>query len=320
MKMMIGSLILSLVWAGCGGGDFLFEHKDAFRQETVKVTHRLKDISFDVDVDILWIIDNSGSMDTYQQTVMNNTQSFMQQFTSKAQFRWKMGLISTSTYNTPYLGFSSSFDWKSPNPVPTFQSAVSRLGTSGDSIEKIFDPVINALTTYPTFLRKDAYFAMIVVTDTKDQSYNYNTSQRFLDRLKTLVPLDKVLVYAAIGPMDWGCSPTDDAFNYLGSEYEKLINTVHGKGYKICDPTFGNSLVSIATDIVSSVATPRIYLQKRPVPETIRVFYKGKEIPGGINGTWVYDYDLNSIIFQDLTFAPGDTESVEIQYEELVPV
>lgn len=78
-------------------------------------------------------------------------------------------------------------------------------------------------------------------------------------------------------------------------------------------------MADLGKDLVSRVSSPRIFLDYRPRPSTIRVLYRGREVQPGLPGSgghWFYDQDLNAIVFHDLAFAPGDDESVEIRYDE----
>src|SRR5687768_4795521 len=49
-----------------------------------------------VPVDILWVIDNSGSMGDKQIAVSMNASTFMSNFVTKTNLVWKMGLLSTT--------------------------------------------------------------------------------------------------------------------------------------------------------------------------------------------------------------------------------
>ena len=70
-------------------------------------------------------------------------------------------------------------------------------------------------------------------------------------------------------------------------------------------------------DLVTRVERPYIALKERPLTSSIRVTYKGAILSGGLledGGYWIYDFDLNRIVFHNLNFAPGDTEEVTVSY------
>ncbi|MCO4756329.1 MAG: hypothetical protein KC478_17750 [Bacteriovoracaceae bacterium] len=60
--------------------------------------------------DILLVVDNSMSMKEIQTTLKNNINTYFQQLNSIYNFDWKLGVISTSKGETPYLGFEKVFD------------------------------------------------------------------------------------------------------------------------------------------------------------------------------------------------------------------
>src|SRR4051812_3614399 len=47
-----------------------------------------------VDLDLIWVFDNSGSMEPYRQAVVSNSAQFMHQFTSSTKLHWRMGVLS----------------------------------------------------------------------------------------------------------------------------------------------------------------------------------------------------------------------------------
>ena len=83
-------------------------------------------------VDILWTIDNSGSMGDHQRDVIANANSFISQFTQSTALEWRMGLVSTDTQDEPYVGLipGTELNYLTPNAVTKFQQAVRRLGTT----------------------------------------------------------------------------------------------------------------------------------------------------------------------------------------------
>lgn len=271
------------------------------------------------DVDILWVIDNSDSMGTSQQSVISNTSTFISQFAKNSQLRWKMGLISTSEAEQPYIGFTATdaLDYKTPDPVLRFQQAVGRLGILGDWVEKTYTPILNALQAHPQFLRKEAYLALIVVTDEVEQS-PISTNQ-FLDSIKTLKGGDptKFLTYGIFAFHDVGCSSSD---SYIGGKYEEMIKQTSGKVFKLCAPDFGNMLSQLGQDLVSKIQTlsNKILLTDRPVPKTIEVYYLGKKLVPGLasaGGQWTYDPLDNVIEITDASLLSAANRQIRVIFE-----
>ncbi|MBU6376246.1 MAG: hypothetical protein KGQ59_09645, partial [Bdellovibrionales bacterium] len=135
----------------CNDGGYLYYSKPV-PSKRVEVPHKLKQLQGNSVVDIIWVIDNSGSMGAHQQNVISNTALFMSQFVRSGNvLDWKMGLLSTDKGDNPYVGFLPGQELTSttPNNVSVFQSAVRRLGTEGSYEEEGFEPLLQALRRNP---------------------------------------------------------------------------------------------------------------------------------------------------------------------------
>lgn len=323
MKQSFLALTAMCVVLGCQRGDDYLHHIDPRPPEVFHFNHKLKELQGESRVDILWVIDNSGSMRQHQDAVIQNSNLFIQEFVKQGSLDWKMGLVSTSEAEEPYVGFKAGeeLDKKTPDPVKKFNEAVGRLGTGGDSTEKPFRCAQKALQENPSFLRSRAILALIMVTDAEEQSeIPVQGMLDFLSQTKGDTRLG--VFYGALGPDDWGCNPAsggESRWNFVGSPYEALSQALKGKTYSLCSGAFGASLADLGKDLVKRIKAPRIPLTLRPKIETIRVTWRDQELRGGPRsdgGLWYYDFDLNAIVFHDLEFAPGENEEVVVHYEE----
>ncbi len=321
--MRVGISVLGvlglLTLSGCAReGGFLYY----VRNETAvlyEATHPLKELQGQRKVDILWVIDNSASMDPHQNALIKNADTFIDEFTTKGGLglEWKMGVLSTDVSDTPFIGFPMNkvLTYESPDAVADFRAAIRKLGTAGDYVEQAFGPLKKHLGNYPDFLRKQATLAVIFLTDAPDQSRIEPTDLfQFLSALKG--DPKKIVFYGAFAAKDFNCE-TMEGLTYAGSSYETLIDKTKGKVYKLCGD-FGMNLADLSRDLVTRVEHPYIALPDRPRTETLRVTHKGKDLPGGpvdFQGYWIYDFDLNRVVFHSLKFAPGDDEEVSVSYE-----
>lgn len=268
-------------------------------------------------LDILWVIDNSGSMAQYQTAVENNTDIFIDTFSKSTPLLWKMGLISTDTANTPYVGFFTSDQllWTTPNGVQKFKDAVRRLGTSGDPVEKTFDPTIKHLKANPQFLRPDAYLAIIMVSDAEEQS---NVSPQYFSQfLWDLKGGDKkkVLSYGVL----WDPTCPNNGETVPVPRYVEFLRLTSGKQYVICQPDYGKVLSEIGKDLLTKVVKigDTIALEYLPDPATIKVSYKGVALrkgPKSMGGQWVYDPIKNIIRLVDTSMIQVTDPNVMVTY------
>jgi hypothetical protein len=320
--MVLAGLGLTSLFAasGCRDTELLYWTQPNLGQ-SYSYSHKIRDIAGNPKLDVLWVIDNSGSMASHQQRVIDNTQAFMQNFIQEKYLDWRMAVLSSDTSNDPYLGILPQpvFDSKSPAPVATFQRAVGDLGTSGSAVEKFFEPVIEKLKSNPGFLRSDAILGVIFVTDAPEQSPMSAAS--FLSQLEAMKGgRSKIAGFGVLGPGDWGCPSTDDDWDYSGSKYESFLELVQGKTYKLCED-FGPSLAELGKLLVQMTVAPKIFLETRPRAGTLRVVYKGQALPPGSKddgGFWVYDPQINAVVFHDLDFAGADptVEEVQVSYRQ----
>jgi hypothetical protein len=338
MRNLSLTLLLALFVTACGNDRNYLYREVLPSTQSFTSTYNVKEAIKRDKVDILWVIDNSGSMGSYQNAVKSNLSLFMQQFTSRQNVDWKMGLISTDESQAPFSGFDFKLDSTVPTQVAVnaFQMAISQLGTSGSATEKSFGPVMKVLDEYdgtklytqtgttvkPKFLRDGAYLVIFFVTDEREQTEGV-TAQDFHQYLVDQKGDPKfVKAYGAIGSRDLGCSSGDD---YYGETFEEMITLANGRSFAACSMNFGLELAKVGGEIVEQLEKPSIFLEHRPIPSTIRIVYepisreKEKEVlPGGApstGGHWIYNPDTNAIEFHNLNFAPGEEEYVNITYE-----
>ncbi len=159
-------------------------------------------------VDVLWVIDNSGSMYTKQEKLGAGFSSFVQVFTSKS-FDFRMAVTSSDTRATPagQAGEFQSLPYPYQHPTDASRSNPAnyvgangpsikvitnsttnladhfisnvRVGDTGDANAKILDAITLALNSTNLagantgFLRSDAHLAVIMVSDADDGDINF---------------------------------------------------------------------------------------------------------------------------------------------------
>ena len=295
--------------------------------EVDKRIYPLSLIESDKNIDVLFVIDNSGSMNSIQQNVINNSKIFLEQFAKQPYINWKLGLISTDKSQEPFIGFDTPFDstlidYRDPTSldrtVSQFQTAVSKLGTDGDSAEYIFYNVKRVMDLYngksplrPAFLRPNSHFVVIMISDEKEQSMldfgpAYD-APAFIKIMSQYIGSNKILrFYGALNRKDLqGCSTPGDSEPYAGSQHEAAINLTRGFNISACVDDFGNELAKIGKDIASLVGLPSLLLKQRPVADTIKVYYQNKLLSPGRKedgGVWFYEENTNTINFYTMDF------------------
>ena len=139
------------------------EVADDFSQVTVGV------------VDILWVIDDSGSMADKQQNVHDNLNSFFHYLVdAKVDFHVAVATTDTTLNNAGLLvpvGAPQIITTSTPNALSAFQKLVE-VGTSGNALDTELAAAVDVLQANPPgFIRSDAYLYIIWVSDQADSSY-----------------------------------------------------------------------------------------------------------------------------------------------------
>ncbi|MBL7716682.1 MAG: VWA domain-containing protein [Bdellovibrionales bacterium] len=324
MKVAISSVLALTFLSACGDPRLLY-YRNPPAREIGKQVAAVREMENGGKVDIVFVVDNSGSMGSHQQRLIQSTDDFMNEFLRKgSKFDWRIGVISSDVSESPYLGFTrlDRCDVNSVDPKRQFQKAVGFLGTSGDATEQFLEPLTKHLKGND-FLRKRAFLAIFFMTDTYEQSAN--TVQNYYQQLVNLVGEDKrILPYGAFASDDTaGCANEGWNWGSTNVEYRRWREFFNlrggGKRYDLCQPDLGKQMADFAKDLIEKVDNPKILLKERPVPYTIRVSYEGEELLGGRasdkNAIWYYDYALNAIVFRNMDKFPDDTSKVEVTFE-----
>lgn len=193
--LFISLLAIALASAGCGKGSSfsLLDDQDSFKQSDGTVSSK---------VDILWVIDNSGSMETSQNNVSSNLNSFIQDFSSK-NLDFKMAVTTTDAYRVEYNNNTNcsrfrdgirnsscnAISGRTYSGVHVMDSLLSNLqqvflinvsltdganNIYGSGDERVFQSIRATLNENLNagFLRPDSFLSIIIVSDEEDFSQN----------------------------------------------------------------------------------------------------------------------------------------------------
>lgn len=321
-KILIFTLLTTVI--GCKKTEEFVHFDDPPRIEnTDQLRTLLRD---DLQIDILFVVDNSGSMGSIQKNIVRNAALFMEEFTQNNIMDWRMGVMSTDRRQAPFLGFSTYFTKNTVDPVTTFQDAVDSLGTDGDASEYVFYNVLRPMTDlkYSHFFRRNAHLAVIMVTDEEEQSEGKFGTQydpvALINSIKSLKTPNRIVrFYGAFNFKDLENCSSGWGAPYQDSPFEKIINDTAGIHMSACTDDFGTDLAAIGKDIIKIGESPKFTLSTRPRIETIEVLYDNVSLPMGKEedgGVWYYDKYFNTINFYNLDFAPEFQDSkIRIRFE-----
>ena len=270
-------------------------------------------------VDVLFVIDDSGSMGTYQTNLSNAADQFVQAMAQGSSLDYRIAVTTTSVGSSyTYPGANGTFfnnggatsavvSRTTPNAMQDLKTNMM-VGTGGSGGEAMFDPIMMALdrsalaSTNKGFYRPSAFLAIIIITDTGEQSENIKDPKIVLQYLWGLKGFDKskVLVYGAMADkiskdatgVDCSGEGNDQ------STLETFFKDTNAKIFSLCDPQFGTNFASFGKDIRVKVGRS-IYLDRLPVLHTLKVSIGTTELPREHRMGWSYNPERNSIELGD---------------------
>ncbi len=302
--------------------------------------------SFSNQIDVLWVIDNSGSMAPIQAKLVNNFDSFINNFVSK-KYDFHLSVTTTEAYkarpnflNNPEL--AKFKDYMPGGPVtgvpiilPTTPDLESTFvinatqGVNGSGDERAFSSMRESLDSSfnSGFLRPQSFLAVIILSDEDDFSndsraefiddHNYANSGldtvdsyvSYLDQLTKSTGAFRRYNVSSIAVTDQNCYDKhilETGATIIGQRYIDISHKTDGVIASICDDNYSNSLIAIQNKIAE--LSTQFYLDKTPKIDSISVRVNGNLVPPGALQGWTYNAVANSIVFHGEAIPNQDAE------------
>jgi hypothetical protein len=303
-------------------------------QEKVKDTS--EKVYYNPTVDILFIVDDSGSMAEKQTNLARNVGLFISEIQKYSALDYHIGVV-TSTIDGGWgstagdgklVGSTTFVDRNTPDMMGILKKNLM-VGINGSAMEEFFTPIKLALsaplvnTHNIGFYRPDAYLLTIFITDADDQSnmdaadlYNFMLGLKGQDKTKLLT--NGVIIPAA----DDSCYRSGETPPYKIEDFIKLSG---GTQFGLCDPDYGQKLADLGKLLVQRIGNT-IPLSRAPIVTTIEVTFGTQKLANSVEDGWMYDPSRNAIVLSrgikwskqpqgtqvEVTFIPAD-------FEEKVP-
>ena len=289
------------------------QHGDGVIEQYVTQTHVQEEIAI---LDIVFVIDNSGSMNIFQQQLSSQMTTFMNVFLSTgADFH--LGFITTDRGYLQCTGVVCWINNMSANPVDWAQGVISQINVGGSAVEKGIEMAKRFFenTNYDnggapgtSFWRDDSTTVVIYVSDEPDFSVGgWTAYTNFFDTLKPNV--DMMRHFAVIGDYPSGCGwqfgshMRNIAF---GNGYWDMTQRYNGDWYSICATDWGNQMQDLANTV--SIRSTFPLDEPDPIESSIVV-----SVNGQITSGWSYDSTSNSVIFDEDSI-PEASQTIIIEY------
>jgi hypothetical protein len=340
MRGLGTSLLAALLAVGLAACD-----KDGFADQgfSIDPNHRSERwIQLDPEpVDVLWVVDTSGSMLDEQAKLAENFPAFIRFFVDEA-LMFRIGVTSTNVFEEETEGLDGRLNgdppWLEPDTPGLEDAFVERaymgiddhhsdekgLHASWTALEELGD------SDNAGFIREEANLAVVVLSDEPDYSevgdagsdavIGWEEYAAWLDDFKgdpTRTQLSALVGISEDGPEDPdGCEhedlPPDDQSGWgygaaRGDGYLEAALATDGAAHSICKAEWAGILNHLG--LAAAGLMTRFVLTEVPDVGTIRVTV------GGINeSSWVFDEPTNAVVFVDYDAVPRAGESVLIQY------
>ena len=262
-------------------------------------------------LDVLFVVDNSGSMNIFQQELGSQMNAFMNVFDSSGA-DYHLAVITTDEARFRQYDGYAWIDQTHRDPVLWMQNVIASIGIHGSGFERGIEMAKYALegdaAPGKDYNRENATMVIIYVSDEPDHSQGGFTSYlSFFDTFKTTPSLMRQ--FAVIGDYPAGCH-----FPYLnlsrnitfGGGYYEMTQRYNGDWYSICAVDWGQQMQNLA----NTVTTQRSFNidEVDPIGSTIVVTVNGQT-----STEWVYDTITNSVIFNE-TSVPDPGQTIIIEY------
>lgn len=340
---LVSGLIASLaLFSSCekSGGSFsLAADSSQFQQSAIFVPRKL---------DVLFVIDNSGSMQTSQANLAQNFPSFINYFKNRG-YDFRLAITTTDAYygdqfvdvgcslcNVQQTQFRASsnatgnirvFDNNTSNLEQVFSDTV-KVGINGSGDERAFSSFKAALNSplNTNFHRTNAYLSVIIVSDSDDFSHddinlNESYSQATLHPITTYVNFLKNFTrgnastdfsVSTIGVLEDSCKNLLNQERKISTRYMALSDATGGTKNSLCN-SFDTVLNNISAQIASNVQA-QFQLNRAPIISTIRVIIDGVIVPQDALNGWTYDA-ATKIVTVHGSYSPQSGASITINFD-----
>lgn len=280
-------------------------------------------------VDVLWVIDDSGSMAERQASLVAGFASFAAQLDASLT-DFHLGVITTTFEpGEPGAGVLIGEPAYLTSDDPGYEllfAARAAVGTDGADREKGLQAATFALHPSMTleggpnegFVRRGAQLLVIVVSDEEDCSDNglldgNNSVDACLEQRELLPPVssfvqelrdlkadvDMVQIAAIVGSEDSRCDVN------LGGRYIASALLTGGLIGDICESDYSSILADLG--LTASGIRSQFQLSSAARPETLQVTIDGGEVLEDPDEGWTYDPDTWFVTFHGGAIPPRDS-------------
>lgn len=273
-------------------------------------------------VDVLWVIDDSISMEQQQTRLAAKPATW---FYGLDSVDLHLGATTTSAWTNPDDAAIVWGDNGCPEDGACYSAWAAALapGTEGSDLEQGYGSAITAFTDSRNdgFLREGALHVVAVASNDDDCTGDLGAngvSEDCYNRHDELTPVDDVInalldldrsgrvqIDALVGTTDT-CGDATYAPRYLDG-----VDATGGVAVDICTAAIADMLDTVSARILA--LPDRFVLPEAGDPSSFTVTVGGDEISNDENGGWTYDEALWMVVFHGMS-APNVGDEVVVRY------
>lgn len=250
-------------------------------------------------VDILWVIDTSGSMNQHDANLLLGIEAMLNALPPTG---WRLAMTS----NDPdKAAVEAQFPLVPGDDIADAEAMYNAMGRGHR--EEGFDAAYEYITNNPyasTWMRPDAALLIVFVSDEEDQSDDHFILEQDFINWYSMQRGGSAYVSSIVNVWhsDSVCTELPSAAD-IGARYMTVTNWFSGVVVDICSEDWSPGVADASRQIEPYESWSLTHI---PIEPTIRVF-----IDGQLNWGWIYDFATNSVVFT--TIPPGGS-LVEVGY------
>lgn len=273
--------------------------------------------------DILFVVDDSGSMGSHQANLQQNLVTFIKNI---PQTSLHVGVITTTTTGD-YVKYKPSelINGVHKSTDPLFIDSLTKslnVGINGDGTERHFQSIMNALSepliSGPNkgFLRPNADLYVVFLTDTEDQSTV--DEKALFAHLTSLKPQNSITSIAGMSLDQATCMGETTEMQKI-TKIQDFVKLTGGSVFSLCGDFAKNITDAIKFSVITekTLALPGTDSLKTPVFSSIQVKI-GTEViaAGNIQTGWIYDSSTKTMTFSDSVINKSMSNGpIEVSYQ-----
>ena len=287
----------------------------------INLGDRSEEVTLSPKLDMLFVIDNSGSMQSYQNNLQLQLAGFLEGILKLPNLDIHIGVTTSDGQARGYVN----------RELPLWLDELREkmdVGVDGSGTESFFSNIISYLRKDSSFHRPEALLSIIILTDAEDQSnvedtiYTPSYTRQFLMNLKN-GDSERVSTFLAYIPPEEKSGKCPRNGEHPPVRLKAFANLLEGVEASLCDTRFSQKLLALGKDLSQRIRDFKIPLNNQPQVDTLEVFYGNIMLPQKF---WSYDPEkvvVRIVLPSDLSILKGLRDkkaALRVKYDPILSI